>query len=152
VYDGEPCRCGARGCLEAYVGADAIGRSLASATGAPYAPDLLSRMLAAEPMPPPAAEVFARAVGHLGAGIGDLINLFGPERIVLGGVAGAQIGRRFLPEIREAVARHALRGPFAQTGIDLCALGPEAVAMGAATLPIARLLADGGVTRQLAQR
>jgi predicted NBD/HSP70 family sugar kinase len=148
VYDGEACRCGARGCLEAYVGADAIGRRLAEATGRPYAPDLLTRLLAADPVPPAVAEVFALAVGHLGAGIGDLINLFGPERIVLGGAAGTVLGRRFLPEIRQAVARHALRGPFAQTRIDLCALGPEAVAKGAATLPIARLLADGGISER----
>jgi predicted NBD/HSP70 family sugar kinase len=145
VYDGETCRCGARGCLEAYIGADAIGRRLADATGEPYAPGLLTRLLATDAMPPPAAAVLTQAVGHLGAGIGGLINLFGPERIVVGGVAGAVLAARFLPEIRQAAAKHALRGPFTRTSIDRCALGAEAVALGAATLPIARLLSEGGV-------
>ncbi|MCU7725094.1 ROK family protein [Actinoplanes sp. KI2] len=143
VYDGEVCRCGARGCLEAYVGAGGIGRRLAAATGRPHTPSLLAELLAD---PPPAArEVFAETAGYLGAGIADLINLFSPERIVLGGIAGSVLGERFLPEIREAAARHALRRPYSQTRIDLCTLGPDAVAMGAATLPIAQLLADGGL-------
>ena len=145
VYDGQLCRCGARGCLEAYVGADGIGRRLAAATSRPYAPELLTQLLAAEPMPAAAAEVFAETAGYLGAGIADLINLFSPERIVLGGVAGSVLGERFLTEIREAAARHALRRPYARTSIELCTLGADAVAMGAATLPIAQLLGDGGI-------
>ncbi|GIE92870.1 ROK family transcriptional regulator [Paractinoplanes rishiriensis] len=145
VYEGELCRCGARGCLEAYVGADGIARRLADATGRPYTQDLLTDLLAADPMPPAAAGVFAETAGYLGAGIADLINLFSPERIVLGGVAGSVLGERFLPEIRAAAARHALRRPYARTSIELCTLGADAVAMGAATLPIAQVLADGGL-------
>jgi len=143
VYDGEVCRCGARGCLEAYVGAGGIGRRLAAATGRPYTPALLAEMLAETP--PAARAVFAETAGYLGAGIADLINLFSPERIVIGGIAGSVLGERFLPEIREAAARHALRRPYSQTSIDLCTLGADAVAMGAATLPIAQLLSDGGL-------
>jgi predicted NBD/HSP70 family sugar kinase len=145
IYEGEVCRCGARGCLEAYIGAERVGARLAAATGLPRGPGLLPGLLAAETLPDAAAEVFAQTVGYLGAGIGDLINLFSPERIVLGGSAGVPLGRRFLPEIRVAAARHALRRPYAQTSITLCELGPDAVATGAATLPVARLLADGGL-------
>jgi predicted NBD/HSP70 family sugar kinase len=64
---------------------------------------------------------------------------------VLGGWTGLALGQRFLPEIRAATAEHALRQPFAQTSIVLCELGQDAVALGAATLPVARLLASGGV-------
>jgi predicted NBD/HSP70 family sugar kinase len=145
VYDGDPCRCGARGCLEAYVGAESIGRRLAGATGEAYAPELLPRLLQMPAMPDAARDVCATTVGYLGAGVADLINLFSPERIVLGGETGTELGRRFLPEIREATARHALRRPYARTSIELCQLGPDAVAMGAATLPLAVLLAGGGL-------
>jgi predicted NBD/HSP70 family sugar kinase len=146
VYDGEVCRCGARGCLEAYIGQDTVNRKLAAATGEPYDPNRMLRMLAAGgTIDAAAAEVFAQTVGYLGAGIAGLVNLFSPERIVLGGPAGLALGERFLPDIRTAAARHALRQPYAKTRIDLCQLGPDAVAMGAATLPIARLLADGGL-------
>ena len=146
VYDGDLCRCGARGCLEAYVGAGAINRKLASVTNQEYDPALLTTLLTGdEPMDDGPAGVFAQTAGYLGAGIADLINLFSPERIVLGGGAGAPLGARFLPEIRAAASRHALRRPYAQTSIEMCHLGPDAVAMGGATLPIARLLVDGGL-------
>ena len=146
VYDGDVCRCGARGCLEAYIGADTVIGRLAAATGEPAEPMLLTRMLAADgPIEDAAAEILAQTVGYLGAGIAGLINLFSPERIVLGGRAGLALGERFLPDIRAAAARNALRQPYSRTRIDLCQLGPDAVAMGAATLPIARLLADGGL-------
>jgi predicted NBD/HSP70 family sugar kinase len=146
VYDGDVCRCGARGCLEAYIGADTVNRRLAEAVGEPYDETRLTRMLAADaPLEGKVAEVFAETVGYLGAGIGGLVNLFSPERIVLGGPAGLAMGERFLPEIRAAASRNALRRPYSQTRIDLCQLGPDAVAMGAATLPVARLLGDGGL-------
>ncbi|AGL19746.1 ROK family transcriptional regulator [Actinoplanes sp. N902-109] len=146
VYGGDECRCGSRGCLEAYIGAGTVNARLAAVTGQPYAPDLLGRLLGGDdPLPPAAAEVVAQTVGYLGAGIADLINLFSPERIVLGGPAGLVLGERFLPGIRHAAAQKALRQPYSRTRIDLCQLGPDTVAMGAATLPIARLLADGGL-------
>jgi predicted NBD/HSP70 family sugar kinase len=146
VYDGAVCRCGARGCLEAYIGADTVNRRLAEATGQPFDRGLMSRLLAAGTvLDGKAAQVFEETVGYLGAGIADLINLFSPERIVLGGPAGLPLGERFLPDIRAAAARNALHQPYSKTRIDLCQLGPDAVAMGAATLPIARLLADGGI-------
>jgi predicted NBD/HSP70 family sugar kinase len=146
VYDGDVCRCGARGCLEAYIGAEKVISRLAAATGEPAEPMLLTRMLAGDgPINGEAAEILAQTVGYLGAGIAGLVNLFSPERIVLGGRAGLALGERFLPDIRAAAARNALRQPYSRTRIDLCQLGPDAVAMGAATLPIARLLADGGL-------
>ena len=51
---------------------------------------------------------------------------------------------RLLDQIRAAAAEHALRTPFEQASIELCRLGPDAVALGAATLPLARLIANGG--------
>jgi predicted NBD/HSP70 family sugar kinase len=146
VYDGDVCRCGARGCLEAYIGAGKVIARLAAATGQEPDPKLLSRMLAADgALEGEAAEIIAQTVGYLGAGIAGLVNLFSPERIVLGGPAGLALGERFLPDIRDAASRYALKQPYSRTRIDLCQLGPDAVAMGAATLPIALLLADGGL-------
>jgi predicted NBD/HSP70 family sugar kinase len=146
VYDGDVCRCGARGCLEAYIGSETVIARLAQATGQQPDPKLLTRMLAADgALDEAAAAVITQTIGYLGAGIAGLVNLFSPERIVLGGPAGLAVGERFLSDIRAATARNALRQPYSRTRIDLCQLGPDAVAMGAATLPIARLLADGGL-------
>jgi predicted NBD/HSP70 family sugar kinase len=162
VYGGRRCRCGAVGCLEAYVGAEAIldryrqartgrrGRGPepgAAETGADGDGDqqaALAALIAAAGRSKVATRVLEETAGYLGAGIANLINLFNPERIVLGGWAGLALGTHLLPEIRRQAAAHALRHPYGQTSIDLCQLGADAVAFGAATLPIAELLARGG--------
>ncbi|MDP9794646.1 putative NBD/HSP70 family sugar kinase [Catenuloplanes nepalensis] len=148
VYGGRPCRCGAHGCLEAYVGAESVLDRYRAANRHRSAPgadeeSALAAVLAASGTKA-GAQVLADTAGYLGAGLATLVNLFNPERIVLGGWAGLALGQALLPQIREATARHALRRPFEQVSIELCQLGPDAVAMGAATLPVARLIADGG--------
>jgi predicted NBD/HSP70 family sugar kinase len=155
VYGGRVCRCGARGCLEAYVGAEGVLDRYRQARGGRPAPgddeeSAIAALIRAADTSKVAARVMQDTAGYLGAGIADLINLFNPERIVLGGWAGLALGARLLPEIRAAAAAHALRHPFSQTSIQLCRLGSDAVALGAATLPVADLLASGGARRPAA--
>lgn len=150
VYGGRQCRCGAEGCLEAYVGAEGVlDRYRILAGDLPGGGDeeaAFNELLDLANSSPIAAQVVKDTIGYLGAGFANLVNLFNPERIVLGGWAGLLLGERYLPELREAVGRHALRRPYAQVTIVRCELGRDAVAMGAATLPILRLLRDGGAT------
>jgi predicted NBD/HSP70 family sugar kinase len=149
-YGGRRCRCGARGCLEAYVGAEAILDRYREANRGRPAPGVDEESALSALLNTPtktATKVLAETVGYLGAGFATLINLFNPERIVLGGWAGLALGERFMPEIRTATAEHALRQPFAQTSIVRCELGQDAVALGAATLPVRRLLSNGGTPR-----
>ncbi|TQS42606.1 ROK family transcriptional regulator [Cryptosporangium phraense] len=143
VYNGRLCRCGARGCLEAYIGAEAV-IARAREAGVPVeGPDEESQV-ASVLADPAAGPVLAETAAYLGAGVANLINLFNPERVVIGGWAGIALGG-LLPEIRKAAAAQAMRRPFAQTSIELCRLGTDAVALGAATLPVARLLEAGGI-------
>jgi predicted NBD/HSP70 family sugar kinase len=149
VYNGRLCRCGARGCLEAYVGADGLlARYRQARRGRPVPgadqQEQVAALIATAARSPVAARVLEETAGMLGAGIADLVNLFNPERIVLGGWAGLALGTRLLPAIRTAAAAHALPHAYARTSIELCGLGPDAVAYGAATLPVAALLAAGG--------
>ncbi|GAA4395820.1 ROK family transcriptional regulator [Actinomadura sp. NPDC048032] len=141
---GAPCRCGSRGCLEAYVGATALLERYRAA-GGPAGTDEEAALAGLLADPSGAAAALRDDVAeHLGAGIADLVNLFSPEKIIIGGWAGLLIGGRMLDRIVAATAAYALRQPFAQTSIELCHLGPEAVAVGAATLPLAHLLDGGG--------
>ncbi|BFO17202.1 hypothetical protein SHKM778_35900 [Streptomyces sp. KM77-8] len=90
---------------------------------------------------------------YLGAGLADLINLFQPERILVGGWAGLQLGARFLEGVRRHALAYALRRPAARVDIVLGRLGPDAVTVGAATLPLADFFArGGGAHRGLRQR
>ena len=147
-YGGRRCRCGAQGCLEAYVGAEGVLDRYRQLRRRPVPGDDeetgIAALLAGADSSPNAAKVLAETAGYLGAGIANLINLFNPEKIILGGWAGLALGARLLPEIRESAMAHALRQPAGQVAIELCQLGPDAVALGAATLPVARLLADSG--------
>jgi predicted NBD/HSP70 family sugar kinase len=140
---GRSCRCGSRGCLEAYVGAEAIlDRYGLAVTGADEESALATLVSASTSR---AAEILNETALYLGAGIANLINLFGPERIILGGWAGLLLGERILPAIREAARQHSLTHRFAQTSIELGRLGSDAVALGAATLPMERFL-NGALT------
>ncbi|MEY9876348.1 putative NBD/HSP70 family sugar kinase [Streptacidiphilus sp. MAP12-33] len=154
-YQGRRCRCGARGCLEAYVGAEAIiARYAEAAAAAGVADDVVAdeeealRGILATADQAGAAGEAARSVldetaVRIGIGIANVVNFLNPQRVIIGGWAGLALAPSLLPQIREVVREHALRLPYALTSIDLGALGADAVARGAATLPVARLLEAG---------
>ncbi|WP_440902627.1 ROK family protein [Actinosynnema sp.] len=181
ALDGARCRCGAHGCLEAYLGAgslvdrhralalnadgdnvdggtaggtaggtvgdtadeDNAGDTVAGDTVAEDQERAFRSLLAART--PEAERVLAEAVRYAGLGIGNLVNLLNPTRVVVGGWAGLLLGERFLAEIRAEAGAHALRRSFEQVEVVLGELGAESVALGAATLPVADFLASGGV-------
>jgi predicted NBD/HSP70 family sugar kinase len=149
VIDGRECRCGASGCLEAYVGASGIIASYRLARRARTAQldeqQALARLLEKVEQGEKAASEVLRETGrYLGVGIANLVNLVNPEKIVLGGWAGLMLGERLLPLVRVEVARHALRPALERVEIELCHLGPDAVALGAATLAVELFLTAGG--------
>ncbi|MFE8936399.1 MULTISPECIES: ROK family transcriptional regulator [unclassified Streptomyces] len=152
---GRRCRCGSQGCLEAYAGAEALLERWREAGGRP--PEgadeetaLTAMLSAAYPAgagtPPDATAlaVLEETAEFLGAGFADLINLFQPERILVGGWAGLQLGARFLETVTGYAREYALRYPASRTGIGLGTLGPEAVTVGAALLPLVDFFAQGG--------
>ncbi|GLP69538.1 hypothetical protein TUSST3_61600 [Streptomyces sp. TUS-ST3] len=151
---GRRCRCGALGCLEAYAGAESLLERWREAGGRPAEgvdeESALTAMLAAawppegEEADPVALAVLDETAEYLGAGLSDLINLFQPERILVGGWAGLQLGERFLPAVRRHATAYALRYPAGKVTVDLGRLGPDAVTVGAAILPLADFFARGG--------
>ncbi|MFJ9822914.1 ROK family protein [Streptomyces sp. NPDC101160] len=153
---GRRCRCGARGCLEAYAGAEAMLERWREAGGRPPAgadeeTALAAMLAAAHPADgsgsgpdATALAVLDETAEYLGAGFADLINLFQPERILVGGWAGLQLGDRFLDQVREHAREYALPYPAARVTLGLGTLGPEAVTVGAAILPLADFFARGG--------
>jgi predicted NBD/HSP70 family sugar kinase len=140
VARGRACRCGSRGCLEAYVGAEAILDRYGNSLPGDDRESALAALIDMAGTSPAAADVLAETALYIGIGMADLINLINPERIILSGWAGLLLGERMLPAIREAAREHALRHPFAETSIELGRLGPDAVGLGAATLPIEAFL------------
>ncbi|GHH73114.1 hypothetical protein GCM10018793_11220 [Streptomyces sulfonofaciens] len=151
---GRRCRCGALGCLEAYAGSEALLQRWQEAggrlpEGADEETGVTALLAAAQPAQgrapdPVAVAVLDETAEYLGAGISDLINLFGPERVLIGGWAGLQLGPYMLPAVRTYADGYSLRHPAARVTIELGRLGPDAVTVGAATLPLADFFARGG--------
>ncbi|NWF69779.1 MAG: ROK family protein [Chloroflexi bacterium] len=145
VLDGRACRCGSFGCLETYAGAPGIIATLRElAPGSPLLDAnqrannqlaVLNSIVQAAAAGDSAALKTLRITAHyLGAAIANLVNLFNPEKIVVGGWAGLEIGDFILDDLRAHVNRYAL--PLSRTAvqIDLCHLGQDAICMGAACL------------------
>ena len=147
MVDGRKCRCGSAGCLEAYVGAESILERFGRPTAGSDEESALAALVDAADTAPLAAAILDETAEYLGAGIASLINLFSPERVILGGWAGLLLGRRLLPAISESARKNSLRHLFAATSLELGQLGPEAVALGAASLPVEAFLNGSGSAR-----
>ena len=145
VVEGDRCRCGAHGCLEAYVGAEALLRQWHEAE-----PDLdteeedLARLVRAAATSDSAAHVLERAATYFGAATANLVNLFNPERIVIGGWAGMLLGPSLLGRIDSVMRTQALELPADRVTIELAQLGDDVIALGAATLVVDEVLTAGG--------
>lgn len=151
VVDGKRCRCGGAGCIEAYIGAAALleewyrtdpGSAPLSGPGSEQWADLF---LAASRTHEAARSALDRAARYLGVGAANLINLFNPEKIILGGWLGLKLGPALLPRIREAVQDQALEYTASRVSIEVGQLGAEAVALGASTMVMDEFLSNGGV-------
>jgi len=117
--NGWACRCGMRGCIEAFASGpgivvqvlDSVERFPASPLAALVRSDELSatdvfRMAQQEDAL--ALQVLHDTVEHLGAGLVNLVNLLNPEAIILGGGVFNEAGI-FIERLSEYVRAHPLR-------------------------------------------
>jgi len=101
---GPLCRCGSRGCLEAYVGGAALIAQYAPTGGQLDVPGFVQRALHGDLG---AQRLIQDAGRHLGEAVATVANLLGPEVVVLGGDL-AEAGDLLLDEVRASMRRHAL--------------------------------------------
>ncbi len=149
--NGPPCRCGSRGCLEVYVGATGIIRryselnpNTADVIGLEQITGIEEIIRRADWGENAARTTLYETVQYLGAGIANLINAYNTQLLLLGGWSGTLLGKKYLAEIREVVARYALEQSLKNTEIKLCQLGRESVAMGAAALALEHFFETAG--------
>ncbi|HSK24795.1 MAG TPA: ROK family protein [Egicoccus sp.] len=136
--DGRQCRCGARGCWETEAGEAALLR-LAGVPAGPGAIEEVARR--AEDGDGPTLKALDEVGRWLGVGIGNLVNLFNPEIVVLGGVY-ERLFDRLEPSMAEAVRARALAPPGEMTTVVGSGLGVDASLLGAAELALTDVLAD----------
>lgn len=112
IPDGALCRCGRRGCIEAYAGNYAIYRHARgeSEHALPVADiddgTMLAMAAAARDHPGREREAFQHAGEAIGLGLGSLFALFDPAPVAIVGL-GASAFDIIEPTIREAIARTA---------------------------------------------
>jgi glucokinase len=149
--EGRLCGCGRRGCLEALASGSALS-ARAQEIAASEPDGILARLARTEGSEPDArliekaadlgdaaAEAAIRQAGrYLGAGLTNLVDVFNPEVIVIGGSL-RKLGPRYLDTAREVVKAEAFRQSYADVRIVEAALGDESPAIGAALLALETL-------------
>lgn len=144
--NGPVCGCGRKGCLEAFASGTALGRTAAELAAGnrttllteisgrnPACIDGKTVASAAEQGDEVAIEAIKIWSARLGCGIANIIHIFDPKIVVLGGGV-SESGHLFLGYVREAVLEHGIRSLVEGIPIVLSKLGNEAGIIGAAAL------------------
>jgi glucokinase len=145
--NGALCGCGARGCMEALASRTAIANrvnkairkgtptilreKLARKGGRLKSGDLAEAVAAGDAV---AVAAVNRAAHYLGLGLGGLMNVFGPEIVIIGGGVAEALGDPWIAQVREVARRQSLVDREGKIRIDRAALGDDAGIHGAALL------------------
>jgi predicted NBD/HSP70 family sugar kinase len=137
---GERCRCGAIGCWETEIGGPAILRRIGIAEKN-YRPEAVTRLLRKAAWGDAVALAAVEDVGRwLGTGLAGLVNVFNPQRVVLGGLLAS-----IWPVVEEIVEAE-LRARVMAPALDIddlirpTQLGADGPLLGAAELALTRVL------------
>jgi glucokinase len=142
--DGPKCACGRNGCWEALASGSAIAREARRRLAAGE-PSLLSnthpaRAVTAEAVGEAAGKgdrlaikVITTAGRYLGIGLANIINIFNPEMIVIGGGV-SNLGETLLTPARRVIRQRAFDLPLSAVHIVRSQIGAAAGALGAAAL------------------
>ncbi|HND50266.1 MAG TPA: ROK family protein, partial [Anaerolineales bacterium] len=148
------CHCGNRGCWETYanqysiiqrvqarleVKRSSIIPKLMAEQNAPLGIPLIKQ--AADAGDREAIDSFYEAGHAMGQGLAGLINIFNPEKIVIGGPLSIA-GEYMLPAIKQTVSQHAMPGIKPQAEIGLSPFGPDASLIGAVAIVVDSILSS----------
>lgn len=143
VLDGRACRCSGRGCLEAYVGADGLLERWRDLGGDPPGAGwtaLTALVAAADAGEASAVAVLDEALDVLALALANLVNLLNPRRVIVGGWVGLCLMQARGPELQRRTRAASLARPGSQFELRTCHFGGDSVALGAALLPLERLI------------
>jgi len=139
-HDGPKCKCGNQGCLESLIGAQAIinryndlrFRSHLKIEKYIDVEELAKRAKKGDPH---AQQAFTETAIILGAGLSNLINIFNPQAVIIGGGV-AQAGNLILKPAIEEMKKRAM--PYNRKNVTIlrAKLGPLSGAIGSAILSI----------------
>jgi glucokinase len=142
--NGPRCNCGNIGCFELLASGKAVARAaqkaiaegtktiiLELADGEPENITAQTVSAAAQKRDKLASAIISKAATYLGVGLVNLVNIFNPEMIIVGG-GMAKMGDMLLDTARKVVAERAFHLPTQQVRIVPSQLGDNAAVLGAA--------------------
>lgn len=143
--DGPQCNCGNFGCLEVLASGTAIAKEarkriiqgerssiITLAKGGVDSVTSETVALAAKQGDTLACEIVNKTAYYLGVGITNVVNIFNPEMVIIGGGV-SKMGEMLLNPIRKVVKQRAFRLPTKTARIVRSRLGDNAGTIGAAT-------------------
>lgn len=138
IATGEQCACGATGCLEHYASTAALIRrfsTLAAREGLPVAGEANGELIVRlyRQGVPLAEKCMQEHFFYLGRGIAGFINIFSPQRVVIGGGL-SEAGPFYLENIKRVVSENTIPDCARNTEIVGALLGNRAGCIGAASL------------------
>jgi N-acetylglucosamine repressor len=153
--DGPLCACGNHGCLEIFASESGILATARAIAREHNETELQSRvdghlerldmehLKAAGLNRDPAALLVFKEVGtKVGMAVSNLINLFDPEMVVIGGPIGSGVGELLLDPIKNEVKLRSLSRSIRKTRIVTGTLGIKAATVGAAALVVSHTPVD----------
>jgi glucokinase len=133
-HNGIDCNCGGRGCLEAYASTAALIQQYALKTGKKESEIdgyyIVGKYLEEEEA---AVECMNDHTRYLGHGIASLINIFSPQKVVVGGGI-SEAGNFYINLIRKATFEYAMPDCAVNTEVLPTRLGNQTGCLGAASL------------------
>jgi glucokinase len=93
--------------------------------------DLATAFVAGDPV---VIKEVHRAARYLGLGLGGLVNVLGPDIIILGGGVVAALGEPYMELVRASARSQILVDPDGKIKIEMAALGDDSGVLGAALM------------------
>ena len=146
IANGEPCACGSAGCLEHYASTAALVRRFSkriAEAGISYPNEEINGELIIRLYKQGdkiAVESLEEHCDFLGHGISGFINIFSPQRVVIGGGL-SEAGDFYIQKVSEKALRYAIPDCAVNTEIMAASLGNKAGSIGAASLVFTQLSA-----------
>ena len=139
IANGEPCACGSIGCLEHYASTSALVRRFnkrAAEAGRSFSGEEINGELIVRLYKEGdklATECLDEHCDFLGHGIAGFINIFSPQRVVIGGGL-SEAGDFYIQKVSERAHRYVMADCAVNTRIMAASLGNKAGSIGAASL------------------
>ena len=134
-YDGRKCNCGGIGCFEKYASANALiedYNALAPPITCLNTKQIFDRYHSGDPF---ASKAVNQYISYLGAGLANIINIFNPQMVIIGGGV-SEAGEDFIQKVRLSAKSKTMPTSFERVEIVSAHLGNRAGMLGAAAFAL----------------